>query len=215
MTSAERLIRSLRGQPLLIVLRPAEPLAATSRLERLQDLGVRHIEIAWQPGSGWVEQMGQLLRGFPDLEIGAASVCAAEGVAAAAAAGCRYAVSPVLEASLIRAAAVHDLVLVPGVMTASEVHSARRLGCTIVKLFPAVSVGLDHWRRLREPLGPPLPFCIAAGGLAPADVLPWLEAGVDAVALGSGLSSALDDLEEPGPWPALLAALAGAQRPAP
>lgn len=204
MTSAAPLIRSLRGQPLLIVLRPAEPLAATPLLERLQALGVRHIEIAWQPGSRWPAQMAELLRCFPALELGAASVCAAEGVAAAAMAGCRYAVSPLLDAELQRQAASLDLVLVPGVMTPSEVHQARRLGCEIVKLFPAVSVGLDHWRRLREPLGAPLPFCIAAGGLRVADVRPWLAAGVDAVALGSGLG----DLGPAGPWPALLAELA-------
>jgi 2-dehydro-3-deoxyphosphogluconate aldolase/(4S)-4-hydroxy-2-oxoglutarate aldolase len=213
MPAAERpiqfLIQSLRAQPLLIVLRPAEPLAASPQLERLQALGPRHIEIAWQPGGGWAEQMAALVRRFPALELGAASVCEVRGVEEAAAAGCRYAVSPVLDAELQGRAAALDLVLVPGVMTPSEVHSARRLGCAIVKLFPAVSVGRHHWRRLREPLGPPLPFCIAAGGLTPADVLPWLEAGVDAVALGS----ALGDLGEPGPWPALLAALAGAQRP--
>jgi 2-dehydro-3-deoxyphosphogluconate aldolase/(4S)-4-hydroxy-2-oxoglutarate aldolase len=151
--------------------------------------------------------MAALVARFPELELGAASVCEPEGVAAAAAAGCRYAVSPVLEASLLSAAAARDLVLVPGVMSASEVHAARRLGCRLVKLFPAVSVGIDHWRRLREPLGPPLPFCIAAGGLAPADVGPWLAAGVDAVALGS----ALGDLEEA--WPQLAAAMPGSLAP--
>jgi 2-dehydro-3-deoxyphosphogluconate aldolase/(4S)-4-hydroxy-2-oxoglutarate aldolase len=72
-----------------------------------------------------------------------------------------------------------------------------------VKLFPAVSVGIDHWRRLREPLGTPLPFCIAAGGLGPADVASWLAAGVDAVALGS----ALGDLEQA--LPQLAAAMPG------
>ena len=45
----------------------------------------------------------------------------------------------------------------------------------------------------------------AVAGVAEVDMV----AGVDAVALGS----ALGDLEEPGSWPALLAALAGAQRP--
>ena len=187
MPAAERLIQSLRRQPLLVVLRPPEPLAAAGQLQQLQALGLRHIEIAWQPGAPWAEQMAELVGRFPELELGAASVCAAEGVAAAAAAGCRYAVSPVLDAELQQQAAGLDLVLVPGVMTASEVHRARGLGCRLVKLFPAVSVGIEHWRRLREPLGAPLPFCIAAGGLSPADVRPWLAAGVDAVALGSAL----------------------------
>ncbi len=187
MTKADRLIASLRRQPLLVVLRPTTPLAAEPLLERLQRLGIRHVEIAWQPQPGWADQMAELVRRFPDLDLGAASVCEPEGVVDAAAAGCRYVVSPVLEPALLSVAAERDLVLVPGVMTASEVHAARRMGCPIVKLFPAVSVGIDHWRRLREPLGGQLPFCIAAGGLGPADVLPWRAAGLDAVALGSGL----------------------------
>jgi len=202
--ASDRLINSLRRQPLLVVLRPVEPLAAVPTLERLQSLGVRHVEIAWRPGAGWVDQMAQLLHRFSDLELGVASVCQGAGLLAAATAGCRYAVSPVLDPELQLQASALQLLLVPGVMSASEVQRARGLGCAIVKLFPAVSVGRDHWRRLREPLGAPLPFCIAAGGLTPADVLPWLAAGVDAVALGSGLG----DLEAPGDWRQLLAALA-------
>jgi hypothetical protein len=119
----------------------------------LQALGIRHVEIAWQAGDAWGQEIAALVAHFPELELGAASVCEPEGVAAAAAAGCRYAVSPVLEASLLRAAAARDLVLVPGVMSASEVHAARRLGCRLVKLFPAVSVGIDHWGACANPWG--------------------------------------------------------------
>jgi 2-dehydro-3-deoxyphosphogluconate aldolase/(4S)-4-hydroxy-2-oxoglutarate aldolase len=201
MACADPLICSLRRQPLLVVLRPSEPLHAIPMLERLQILGLIHVEIAWQPQVGWAEQMAELLLRFPRLQLGAASLCNPRGVADAASAGCRYAVSPVLDPELLQEALRRDLLLVPGVMTASEVHRARQLGCRIVKLFPAVSVGRDHWRRLRDPLGAPLPFCIAAGGLTPADVQPWLAAGVDAVALGSGLGAAL---EESAGWRELL-----------
>jgi len=203
MPAAERLIASLRSQPLLIVLRPAEPLDAVPVLERLQELGLRHVEIAWRPQPFWAEQMAELQRRFPALALGAASVCQLRGVMECAAAGCRYVVSPVLDPALLEEASRWDLVLIPGVMSASEVHRARQLDCPIVKLFPAVSVGPGHWRRLREPLGDPLPFCIAAGGLHREDVVSWLDAGVDAVALGSGLGG----LEEE-PWRELLAALA-------
>jgi|694.fasta_scaffold04555_25 2-dehydro-3-deoxyphosphogluconate aldolase/(4S)-4-hydroxy-2-oxoglutarate aldolase len=200
MPSAENLIQSLRSQPLLIVLRPGEPLQAVPTLERLHALGVVHVEIAWQPRQGWADQMAQLIEAFPALELGAASLCDLQGLIDASSAGCRYAVSPVLDPQLQQRASALDLLLVPGVMTASEVHQARKLGCAMVKLFPAVSVGREHWRRLRQPLGFPLPFCIAAGGLRPADVLPWLAAGVDAVALGSGLG----DLEAESEWRELL-----------
>jgi 2-dehydro-3-deoxyphosphogluconate aldolase/(4S)-4-hydroxy-2-oxoglutarate aldolase len=162
----------------------------------LRDLGLHHVEIAWRPGPEWIEQCRELGRRFPTLALGAASVCDEAGVKASAAAGFRYAVSPVLERSLIEAAARLDLALVPGVMTPSEVHRARSWGCGIVKLFPAATLGPSYWSRLRGPLGEALPFCIAAGGIRPEEVWRWLEAGVDAVALGSSLGGDLAPLAE-------------------
>ncbi len=171
---------------MLGVLRPVTPLAAASTITQLACLGLRHIEIAWQSGPSWIQDCRELVSSFPDLRLGAASVHSFAGLEAAREAGFRYAVSPVFDPDLWRAADP-DLVLVPGVMTPTEVWRARCLGCRLVKLFPAALVGPHYWRQLLNPLGAPMPFCIAAGGLGPADVLPWLAAGVDAVALGSKL----------------------------
>jgi 2-dehydro-3-deoxyphosphogluconate aldolase/(4S)-4-hydroxy-2-oxoglutarate aldolase len=170
-----------------VVLRAERPSLLADQLGLLSDLGVRHVEIAWGPAAGWIPECRSLIEAFPDLRLGAASICTAAALAASLEAGFAYGVSPVLEPELLEIAAVARFALVPGVMTPTEVNRARSLGCPIVKLFPAASVGIGHWRRLRDPLGPPLPFCIAAGGLQPGDVPPWLEAGVDAVALGSSL----------------------------
>jgi len=180
------LLAALHHQPLLVVLRAEQPQALEVKLEHLQRLGLRHVELAWTPHPDWVAQVIELARRFPRLALGAASVCTAAGVEAAARAGLAYVVSPILDAELLQRARRLGLVLVPGVLSPSEVHQARQLGCRLVKLFPAASVGPHYWRRLRQPLGG-LPACIAAGGLVPADVEPWLQAGVDAVALGGGL----------------------------
>jgi len=183
---ADALIASLHHQPLLVVLRPLSPAAAAARIASLAAIGVRHIEIAWQAGSAWIDESAALIEAFPKLLLGAASLHSLEGLEAARQAGFGYGVSPILDQELWRRAG-DDLVLVPGVMTPSEVHQARGWGCRLVKLFPAASLGPGYWRRLAAPLGEPLPFCIAAGGLAPQDVPQWLAAGVDAVALGSAL----------------------------
>ena len=208
---AERLLESLRCQPLLVVLRPQEPLQAAPHLERLRDLRLHHVEIAWNHHPCWSRQCQVLVGEFPELCLGAASVCCPQALAAAADAGLGYAVSPTLDDQLVAVAQATDFILVPGVMTPSEVHQARCWGCSIVKLFPAATLGLHYWRRLAAPLGEPLPFCIAAGGLDAADVMPWLEAGVDAVALGSRFTqspSAFDGLES------ILHALGTSCRPA-
>lgn len=209
-STSDDLIRSLRAQPLLAVLRPERPVEAAAAIEALQAVGLRHVEIAWAPVADWSAQCRDLRLRYPGVRLGAASVCNAEALEAAAAAGLGYAVSPILETALIRRASSLGLTLVPGVFSPSEVQRALKLGCALVKLFPAATLGPGYWRRLAGPLGR-LPFCIAAGGLGCADVLPWLEAGVDAVALGArlrpGQDSVLDRLisritrPEPKPSP--------------
>ncbi|MEB3277230.1 MAG: bifunctional 4-hydroxy-2-oxoglutarate aldolase/2-dehydro-3-deoxy-phosphogluconate aldolase [Cyanobacteriota bacterium] len=186
---AQVLIASLRQQPLLVVLRAAQPSDLQPQIERLAGLGVRHIEIAWVDHPGWVNQVMALRQRFGQLHLGAASVVSGRALDDVVAAGLSFAVSPVLDPELLLRAGRHRLMLVPGVWSPSEVHQARSLGCAVVKLFPAHTLGAGYWLSLGAPLGG-LPFCIAAGGLGPAELNEWLGAGVDAVAIGGSLSTA-------------------------
>ncbi len=184
-SEGDDLIASLRRQPLLLVFRPKDPLQLAPLLEPLQALGLLHVEIACQPTADWSRQCRELVRAFPKLRLGGASIVNREGLAAVLEAGLTYGVSPILERRLQREAAAAGFPLVPGVMTPSEVWKASHWGPGVVKLFPAAPLGASYWSRLRDPLGGALPFCIAAGGLGLEDVGPWLAAGVDAVAVGS------------------------------
>lgn len=183
------LISSLREQPLLAVVRCSGAAALHWHVQQLASAGVRHVEVAWSPQPGWVDQCQALQRQFPGLLLGAASITTAAALGDVRAAGLTYAMSPLLCPELLAEAARLDLLLVPGVMSPTEVDLARRLGCGLVKLFPAAALGPGYWRLLAGPLAP-LPFCIAAGGLRPADVPVWLAAGVQAVTLGSALFTA-------------------------
>lgn len=180
------MIPSLRRQPLLAVLRPATLTEARHQLQQLQRAGLLHVELAVRADPAWVEMARALVEEFPQLRLGAASVCNSAALEAAMAAGLGYAVSPILDPQLLEQAAVAGITLVPGVFSPSEVAAAVRWGAAAVKLYPATSLGPQYWPSLSGPLGP-LPFCIAAGGLSMVDVCPWIDAGVDAVALGSTL----------------------------
>lgn len=170
------------------MLRPLSAIQAHRQLQQLQKVGLWHAELAApaQPDSAWIDLGLELVQRFPALRLGAASVRTLAQLEAARAAGLRYVVSPILEPALIEAALRWQLTLVPGVFSPTEVHRAQQLGCALVKLYPAATLGPGYWPSLRGPLGP-LPACIAAGGLHCADVLPWLAAGVTGVALGSSL----------------------------
>lgn len=189
------------AQPLLAVLRPRTVQQAHCQLEKLQAVGLVHVELAVEASRAWSEGCLSLAAAFPALHLGAASVTTPDQLEAGAAGGLAYAVSPIFDPQLLQRAGQLGLTLVPGVHSPTEVHQAQRLGCPIVKLFPARPLGPTYWASLAGPLGP-LPFCIAAGGLACADVLPWLQQGVDAVALGGRLFVApLAPGQEPGAAP--------------
>jgi 2-dehydro-3-deoxyphosphogluconate aldolase / (4S)-4-hydroxy-2-oxoglutarate aldolase len=182
------LIAGLRRQPLLAVLRPGSLLQARTQLQLLQGAGLSHVELAVQASAAWVSMVEELRLAFPRLRLGAASVRDARQLQAVQAAGLRYAVSPILVPSLLEQARSAAVTLVPGVFSPTEIAQAVDLGAPAVKLFPAATLGPGYWASLSGPLGP-LPFCLAAGGLTPADVPRWLSAGVDAVALGNCLFS--------------------------
>lgn len=97
-----------------------------------------------------------------------------------------FCVTPHLDPELVTYALDARVPIIPGVMTASEVAAAFRLGAPAVKLFPAGFLGIDYLRALQGPLGffPVVP----TGGIEIADVDDWLEAGATCVGLGSALT---------------------------
>ena len=204
MQQQEALIASLSAQPILVVVRPDQadldgddgPGSLLDHLSCLENVGLRHVEIGWQPGQQWRGFVERVRQSCPSLQLGAASVLTAEALVDLEACGLPFAMSPCFDPSLLEMARRSGILLVPGVFSPTEIQQATAMGCGLVKLFPAASVGVDYLQRLRAPLGP-LPKVIAAGGLGVADLDAWLQAGHAAVALGRRVIDVL------GPDPAL------------
>ncbi|MAK15818.1 MAG: aldolase [Cyanobium sp. MED195] len=201
------LMASLARQPLIIVLRPKEsdllgPFLLSllcQRVDQLVELGLQHIEIAWVDHSRWSALITAIRLRHPTLQLGVASVTSQRGLQAVIDLDLPYAMSPLLDQGLISMAHQHNCCLVPGVMTPTEIRQAVVLGCHVVKLFPAVVLGLDYYRQISAPMGD-LPFMIAAGGLSVADLDPWLSAGYDAIALGRGVLSTTNAIADLSHW---------------
>ena len=201
------LMASLAQQPLIIVLRPKEsdllgPFLQSllcQRVDQLVALGLHHIEIAWVDHSRWSALITAIRLRHPTLQLGVASVTSQRGLQAVIDLNLPYAMSPLLDQGLVSMAHQHNCCLVPGVMTPTEIRQAVVLGCHVVKLFPAVVLGLDYHRQISAPMGD-LPFMIAAGGLSVADLDPWLSAGYDAIALGRGVLSTTNAIADLSDW---------------
>ena len=201
------LMASLARQPLIVVLRPKEsdlfgPFLQSllcQRIDQLVELGLHHVEIAWLDHCRWSALITAIRVRHPTLQLGVASVTSQQGLQAVIDLDLPYAMSPLLDQGLVSMAHQHNCCLVPGVMTPTEIRQAVVLGCHVVKLFPAVVLGLDYHRQISAPMGD-LPFMIAAGGLSVADLDPWLSAGYDAIALGRAVLSTTDAIAELRDW---------------
>lgn len=119
------------------------------------------------------------------LTVGAGTVLDGAAVDASVAAGAEFIIAPDLNEETVAAAARHDVLLIPGVFTGTEVGRAVRLGCTLLKLFPASSVGSDYIKALSGPF-PQVEF-IPTGGVGAGDLETYTRAGAVAFGIGSAL----------------------------
>ncbi len=95
--------------------------------------------------------------------LGAGTVLSAAQMADARAAGARFAVAPGATPALIDAARMHELPLLPGAQTCSEVMTLLEQGYSVQKFFPAEAIGgAAALKAIAGPL-PQVTFCPTGG----------------------------------------------------
>lgn len=105
--------------------------------------------------------------------VGAGTVISARQFAAAAEAGSKFVVSPGLTDEVVKAARDHDVPILPGVATASEIMQGLSLGLSTFKFFPAeTSGGAPAIKALGGPF-PQVRFC-PTGGIGPKNLSSYL-----------------------------------------
>ena len=175
----------LRGSA---ILRTDTPDRARAAMEAAVAGGFRFVEFTLTiPGAL------DLVREFSardDLLVGAGTVLTPADAEAAAAAGARFLVSPVMDPEVIAAAHRLDCVAVPGCATPTEMLHADRAGAEFVKIFPAPAHVETFVRQVRGPL--PHLRLFPTAGVGENNVVPVLAAG----AAGVGFVASLFDPED-------------------
>lgn len=187
-----RLIAILRADRAEVLLPAAQALLAG---------GVDVVEFALTtPGA--IDQIRAARRRFgPELVLGAGTVIGMAAAEAALAAGAQFLVAPCLQLPVLHLCHRYrrDVLLIPGVLTPTEIVAALDAGAELVKLFPASLGGPGYLRELLAPL--PHVRLLPTGGITLENARAYLDAG--AVAVGVGSSLAGRGLLSAGDWPAL------------
>jgi len=161
--------------------------------------GLRTLEITLRTPAaiGCVEA---IRKAVPEALIGVGTLTKPVDFAAAERAGAQFGVTPGLTPELAAAARGARFPLLPGVMTPTEVITARHLGFNVLKLFPAHPPGgLEMLRALSAPF-PDILFC-PTGGISRASAPQYL-ALPNVVSVG-GSWIAPPELLEACDWPGI------------
>ena len=171
---------------LLAVVRGESRRAALEVVGALIEGGVLGIEITFTTPEA-VRVIRDLDEEYGDsILLGAGTVTTDEQVEQAAEAGASFLVSPGSDPKLLPAMLGTGLLVLPGVLTPSEVMLARRLGAQAVKLFPGSSGGTSYLKALRGPF-PDVPF-VPTGGVSLENINDWFAVGAFAVGAGGALA---------------------------
>jgi 2-dehydro-3-deoxyphosphogalactonate aldolase len=185
---------ALDACPIVAILRGVRPEEVLDHGHALAEAGLRAIEIPLNSPDALlsVARLAEALG--RDYVCGAGTVLTVTEVEQVAAAGAKLAVSPNMSPAVIGRAIELGLNPAPGVATATECFAAIDAGARHLKLFPAQTYGPSHLRQLRAVL-PAGVAVLAVGGVGPAHMAAWWDAGVRGFGLGS-------ELYRPGQSPA-------------
>ena len=172
--------------PLVAIIRGVTPGEVEAIGEAIIAAGIRIIEVPLNSPDP-LASIRRLSDAMGDRAlVGAGTVLTAECVERVRGAGGRLIVSPNTNADVIRASTAAGLVSAPGYFTPSEAFAAIEAGATALKLFPAEAASPAMVKAQRAVLPKDLPLLIV-GGVAPANLRDWLNAGANGFGLGSGL----------------------------
>ncbi len=170
------------------IIRMKDPAKLPGVVQALAEGGVRTLEITMTvPGA--VDLIRQTARSLPPgFLLGAGTVVDVETTHRVIEAGATFIVSPVFRPAIIAAAHEHDVPVLPGCFSPTEILAAWDAGADLIKVFPATALGPGYLRDVHGPL--PHVKLVPTGGVSIDNAGDWIRAGAAAVGAGSALLDA-------------------------
>jgi 2-dehydro-3-deoxyphosphogluconate aldolase / (4S)-4-hydroxy-2-oxoglutarate aldolase len=166
----EAILRKAPVVPVMVIddVKQAVPLA-----KALVAGGLPVLEITLRTEAA-IDAMKAIMAEVKGAIVGAGTVLSKEQFRQCAKLGCAFAVSPGASGQLLGEAEDHDMPLLPGAVTASEVMALMEWGYRTLKFFPAEPAGgTSYLSSLASPL-PQVKFC-PTGGITPESAPSYLK----------------------------------------
>lgn len=181
--------KQFRQHRICAILRGVAPEQALDYAKALYAGGIRLFEVAVN-GREAYGQIDSLRRHFGDRAyVGAGTVINRERCIQAREAGAQFFLTPSASVPTLEFCRNHQIPLLPGVMTPSDVDICLSYGFRVMKLFPAGVMPEGYIRQLKGPFNDT--EYVAVGGVSPRNMKMFLAQGY----IGAGIGSSLADPE--------------------
>jgi 2-dehydro-3-deoxyphosphogluconate aldolase / (4S)-4-hydroxy-2-oxoglutarate aldolase len=179
-------IQTIRDVGIIPVVRAQSASEAQFAIDAIREGGISILEITMTvPGA--IDMIAELSQRYgSEALVGAGTVLDGQTARACIQAGARFVVSPALNLETIAVCREHDVAVMPGALTPTEVVQAWTAGADFVKIFPAGAVGgASYIRSLKAPL--PQIELVPTGGVSLKTAADFIKAGASAVGVGADL----------------------------
>jgi 2-dehydro-3-deoxyphosphogluconate aldolase/(4S)-4-hydroxy-2-oxoglutarate aldolase len=146
--------------------------------------GFHTVEITMESNEA-VESIRLIKHAYSGIYVGAGTVKTIDDVDKALDAGADFIVTPILNHKLLQYLNEKGVPFISGAFTPSEIFDAYQHGAAMVKVFPAAALGTGFIKNLKGPLSE-IPLMVT-GGINLGNCVEFLQAGADAVGVGSSL----------------------------
>ena len=179
-------IKRIRDTGVIPVVRATTADEAMMAIDAIREGGISLLEITMTvPGA--VQLIEKVAKRYgAEALVGAGTVLDAETARACVDAGAQFVVSPSLNLETIEVCRAHDVAVLPGALTPTEVVNAWNAGADFVKVFPAGAVGgPSYLKALKAPL--PHIELVPTGGVSLKTAADFIKAGASALGVGADL----------------------------
>jgi Entner-Doudoroff aldolase len=130
----------------------------------------------------------ELKEQYKDACVGAGTVLTKDAVDACIESNAEFIVSPCFDEEVVAYAIQRKILIIPGLMTMSEINKAYKLGLRFIKIFPGNVVGKGLIGAAKS-IFPDINI-MPTGGVNKDNICEWIKAGADCSGIGSDLNKA-------------------------
>jgi len=171
---------------IVAILRGVTPEEVAGIGDALHDAGLRVVEVPLNSPEPF-RSIATLAARFQNrMVVGAGTVLDVDSVDQLKSAGGQISVSPDCNPQVIARAVENGMVPLPGVFTPTEAFTAVRAGARHLKLFPAEAASPKTVKAWKAVL-PRDVSVYAVGGVTPANMKDWADAGCSGFGIGSNI----------------------------